>query len=72
MGKRITITMDENIVNQIKEIQASKINSSIRSVSFSYVVNQILNDALKVNGFSNQSLELYHYSYVKKINNDVM
>ena len=50
--------MDENILNQIKEIQASKINSSIRSVSFSHVVNQILKDALKVNEFSNKSFEL--------------
>lgn len=59
MGKRITITMDENIVNQIKEIQSLKINSSIRAVSFSHVVNQILKEALKVNDFSNQFLELY-------------
>jgi hypothetical protein len=58
MGKRITITMDDDIVEKIREIQASKINSSIRSVSFSHVVNQILKDALKANGFSYQSFEI--------------
>ena len=59
MSKRITITMDENIVSQIREIQASKITSSVRSVSFSHIVNHILKNALKVNGFSYQSLELH-------------
>jgi hypothetical protein len=65
MGKRITITIDENVISQIREIQASRITSSVRSVSFSRVVNQILKDALKVNGFSNQSLKLYSNPYVK-------
>ena len=64
--------MDENVVSQIREIQASIITSSVRSVSFSRVVNQVLKDALKVNGFSNQSLELYPNPYVKKMNHDVM
>jgi len=52
--------MDESVVSQIRDIQASKITSSSGSVSFSRVVNQILKDALNANGVYNPSLELSH------------
>ena len=47
MIKRITITLDENIIAKIRSIQAEKILKANRSISFSQVVEQILREGLK-------------------------
>ncbi len=47
MIKRITITLDENIIAKIRSIQAEKIAKTNRSISFSQVVEQILREGLK-------------------------
>ncbi len=49
MNKRITITIEKNVESKIREIQAEKILSTNRSISFSKVVNDILKNALNGN-----------------------
>jgi len=49
MNKRITITIDEGIQSKIRQIQAEKISTTNRSISFSQVVNDILKNALNGN-----------------------
>lgn len=49
MNKRITITIEKNVESKIREIQAEKILSTNRSISFSQVVNDILKNALNGN-----------------------
>ena len=47
MGIRITIVLDEDLVKKLREKQAKLIKESIKSVSFSSVINQILHKSIK-------------------------
>ncbi len=47
MADRITIMLDSNIAKKIRTLQAKKIKESSSSVSFSRVINEILEKGLK-------------------------
>ncbi|MCH7967265.1 MAG: hypothetical protein IIB02_07635 [Thaumarchaeota archaeon] len=47
MAKRITIILDDDNIKKLRAIQAKKIKESIKSVSFSRVINDILRKSLK-------------------------
>lgn len=48
MGKRITITLDDDIHEKLRELQAKMIQSG-KSVSFSRVINEKLSKTAKKN-----------------------
>jgi len=47
MGLRVTIVLDASNAEKLRSIQAKMIKSSSRSVSFSHVLNLVLEDGLK-------------------------
>ena len=47
MAKRVTIMLDEDLDKKIRAIQAKEIQSTISSVSFSRVINELLRNNLK-------------------------
>ena len=47
MGKRITIMLDDDLYRKLLERQAKQIKESIKSVSFSRVVNETLRKSTK-------------------------
>ncbi len=47
MSIRITIVLDESNAEKLRGIQAKMIKSSTKSVSFSRVINRVLEDGLK-------------------------
>ncbi len=47
MGIRVTVVLDENNIEKLRGIQAKMIKSSTKSVSFSKVLNRVLDDGLK-------------------------
>ena len=47
MAERITIMLDEDLVKRIREKQAKMIKESTKSVSFSKVINDVLQQGLK-------------------------
>ena len=47
MGKRVTIALDDDLVKKIREKQAKLIKESVKSVSFSHVVNVTLRKGIK-------------------------
>ena len=47
MGKRITIVLDDDLVKKLREKQAKLIKKSVKSVSFSSVLNETLRMAIK-------------------------
>ena len=47
MAKRITIMLDDDLVRKLHEIQAKQIKQSIKSISFSHVMNEVLRKGLK-------------------------
>ena len=47
MAKRITIMLNIEIVKKIRKLQAKKITETTSSVSFSRIVNEILEKGLK-------------------------
>ncbi len=47
MGKRITVVLDEDLVKKLREKQAKQIKESIKSVSFSSVLNMTLRKCIK-------------------------
>lgn len=47
MGKRITIVLDDDILEKLRKIQADKIKKSSKSVSFSSVINDKLKQHIK-------------------------
>ncbi len=47
MGIRITVVLDESNVEKLRNLQARMIKSSLRSVSFSSVLNQVAEEGLK-------------------------
>ena len=49
MGIRVTVLIDEEIMAKLRNVQAGMIKNSSKSVSFSSVLNQILEDGLRKN-----------------------
>lgn len=47
MAERITIMMDSEIAKKLRNLQAKKLKESSSSVSFSKVVNEVLEKGLK-------------------------
>jgi len=47
MGIRVTVVLDEGNVEKLRGIQARMIKSSTKSVSFSRVLNRVIEDGLK-------------------------
>jgi len=47
MGIRFTVVLDESNAEKVRVIQAKLLRGSIRSVSFSYVLNRVVEKGLK-------------------------
>jgi len=47
MGIRITLVLDESNVEKVRIIQAKLLRGSTKSVSFSYVLNRVVENGLK-------------------------
>ena len=47
MGIRITVVLDESNIEKLRGLQAKMIKTSTKSVSFSRVINRVLEDGLK-------------------------
>ena len=47
MSKRVSLTLDENMLKKVHTIQAKKIRKTGNSVSLSEVMMELLNKALK-------------------------
>ena len=47
MGIRVTVVIDETNAERLRNIQAKLIKSSNKSISFSYVLNRVVEDGLK-------------------------
>ena len=47
MGRRITVVLDESNVEKVRVIQAKLLRGSTKSVSFSYVLNRVVENGLK-------------------------
>jgi len=48
MAKRITIMLEDDLLKKLHEIQAKQIKISLKSVSFSRVLNDVLRKGLKL------------------------
>jgi len=49
MNRRITITLDKNLESELRNLQAEKIQTENKSVSFSEIINYVLKEGLKNN-----------------------
>ncbi len=47
MGSRVTIVLDDTNAEKLRNLQAKMIKNSSKSVSFSHVLNIVLEDGLK-------------------------
>ncbi len=47
MSKRVTIMLDNDLDKKMRLMQAKMIQTTVSSVSFSNVLNQVLRDSLK-------------------------
>jgi len=47
MAERITIMLNSDIVKKIRRLQAKKITETTSSVSFSRIINEVLEKGLK-------------------------
>ena len=47
VSKRITIVLDDDVIEKLRKIQAEKIKKSSKSISFSSVINDKLKQHLK-------------------------
>ncbi len=47
MLRRVTITLDDTLVSNIRALQAKKISETKKSVSFSNVIEEVLRQGLK-------------------------
>lgn len=50
MGQRITIVLDNDLVDRLRNLQAKQIRKTKKSVSFSKVLNTQLRKRMKPNG----------------------
>lgn len=47
MGMRVTVVLNDGNIEKLRGIQAKMIRSSTKSVSFSNVLNQVVEEGLK-------------------------
>lgn len=47
MGKRVTIILDDELIKKIRIRQAKLIQKSVKSVSFSKIINDLVRNGLK-------------------------
>ena len=47
MGIRVTVVLSENNVEKLRSIQAKLIKNSTKSVSFSNVLNQVVEEGIR-------------------------
>ena len=47
MAKRVTIVLDDDLVKKLREKQSNQIKKSVKSVSFSSVMNEYIRKGLK-------------------------
>ncbi len=47
MGLRVTVVLDESNVEKLHGIQAMMLRGSTKSISFSYVLNRVVENGLK-------------------------
>jgi len=47
MGRRITIVLEEDLLKKLREKQAKLLTKSVKSVSFSSVINDTLRKSIK-------------------------
>jgi hypothetical protein len=47
MGDRITVVLDPKNTEKLRNIQAKMIRTSPKSISFSFVLNQVVGEGLK-------------------------
>jgi len=47
MGKRVSVVLDNSNVKKVRVIQAKLLRGSTKSVSFSYVLNRVVENGLK-------------------------
>ena len=47
MSQRITIVLEDDLVSSLRNKQAKQIKVSVKSVSFSHVLNETLRNGLK-------------------------
>ena len=47
MGIRVTVLIDDEIMTKIRNLQSKMIKESSKSVSFSRVINRVLEDGLR-------------------------
>ena len=47
MIRRVTIMLDDDLLKKLRNKQAKLIKKSLKSISFSRVINDSLNDSLK-------------------------
>ncbi len=47
MAKRVTIVLDDDLAKKLREKQAKQIKESLKSVSFSSVLNDLVRKGLK-------------------------
>lgn len=47
MGIRVTVVLDQNNVEKLRGIQSKLIKNSTKSVSFSHVLNQVVEEGLR-------------------------
>ncbi|MDH3853511.1 MAG: hypothetical protein OES23_03575 [Nitrosopumilus sp.] len=48
MSKRISLILTDKVISKLRKIQAVQIEKTNSSVSFSHVINEILEKALKI------------------------
>ena len=47
MGRRITIVLDEELEKKLRLLQSKLVKNSVKSISFSRVLNMIVEEGLK-------------------------
>ena len=47
MSKRVTVILDDDLVKKLREKQAKLIKETVKSVSFSRVLNEVVRKGLK-------------------------
>ena len=45
---RITIVLDDKLHMKLRDLQSKKLKNSVKTVSFSSIINEVLAEALKV------------------------
>ena len=47
MGSRVTVVLDDSNIEKLRGIQAKMLRSSTKSVSFSFVLNRVVEEGLR-------------------------